>query len=294
MVGSAITRKLKKMGFSRIIFADKKRLNLLDQNKVFKFLKKKKPDLVIVAAARVGGIQANSSFKQIFIYENLQIQNNLIHGSFLAKVKNLIFLGSSCIYPKFCKQPMKESYLLSGKLEETNDAYAIAKIAGIMMCYNYSLNYRLNYKSLMPPNLFGPGDNYDLKNSHFFPALLKKIYQAKDKGKKTLSIWGTGKPKRELMFVEDFVDALFFFMNKKIKEPFINIGVGKDFTIEWYAKYIMKKLGVKLKISYDKNRSDGMPKKCLDISLAKKYGWKPTNNLDYGFDLTLRDFLKKR
>ena len=294
MVGSAITRKLKKMGFSRIIFAEKKRLNLLDQNKVFKFLKKKKPDLVIVAAARVGGIQANSSFKQIFIYENLQIQNNLIHGSFLAKVKNLIFLGSSCIYPKFCKQPMKESYLLSGKLEETNDAYAIAKIAGIMMCYNYSLNYRLNYKSLMPPNLFGPGDNYDLKNSHFFPALLKKIYQAKDKGKKILSIWGTGKPKRELMFVEDFVDALFFFMNKKIKEPFINIGVGKDFTIEWYAKYIMKKLGVKLKISYDKNRSDGMPKKCLDISLAKKYGWKPTNNLDYGFDLTLRDFLKKR
>ena len=294
MVGSAIARKLKKMGFSRIIFADKKRLNLLDQNKVFKFLKKKKPDLVIVAAARVGGIQANSSFKQIFIYENLQIQNNLIHGSFLAKVKNLIFLGSSCIYPKFCKQPMKESYLLSGKLEETNDAYAIAKIAGIMMCYNYSLNYRVNYKSLMPPNLFGPGDNYDLKNSHFFPALLKKIYQAREKGKKTLSIWGTGKPKRELMFVEDFVDALFFFMNKKIKEPFINIGVGKDFTIEWYAKYIMKKLGVKLKISYDKNRSDGMPKKCLDISLAKKYGWKPTNNLDYGFDLTLRDFLKKR
>ena len=294
MVGSAIVRKLKKRGFSRIIFIDKKKLNLLDQDKVFKFLKQKKPDLVIVAAARVGGIQANSNFKQLFIYENLQIQNNLIHGSFLAKVKNLIFLGSSCIYPKFCKQPMKESYLLSGKLEETNDAYAIAKIAGIMMCYNYSLNYRLNYKSLMPPNLFGPGDNYDLKNSHFFPALLKKIYQAKDKGKKTLSIWGTGKPKRELMFVEDFVDALFFFMNKKIKEPFINIGVGKDFTIEWYAKYIMKKLGVKLKISYDKNRSDGMPKKCLDISLAKKYGWKPTNNLDYGFDITLRDFLKNR
>ena len=189
---------------------------------------------------------------------------------------------------------MKESYLLSGKLEETNDAYAIAKIAGIMMCYNYSLNYKLNYQSLMPPNLFGPGDNYDLKNSHFFPALLKKIYLAKIKRKKTLNVWGTGKPKRELMFVEDFVDALIFFMNKKIKEPFINIGVGKDFTIEWYAKYIMKKLGVKLKISYDKSKLDGMPKKCLDISLAKKYGWKPTNNLDYGFDLTLRDFLKNR
>ena len=292
MVGSAIVRKLKKKGFSKIFFVDKKKLNLLDQKKVFKFLKRKKPDLVIIAAARVGGIQANSSFKQIFIYENLQIQNNLIHGSFLAKVKNLIFLGSSCVYPKLCKQPMKESYLLSGKLEETNDAYAIAKIAGIMMCYNYSLKYRLNYLSLMPPNLFGPGDNYDLKNSHFFPALLKKIYLAKIKRKKTLSVWGTGKPKRELMFVEDFVDALIFFMNKKIKEPFINIGVGKAFTIEWYTKYIMKKLGVKLKISYDKKRLDGMPKKCLDITLAKKYGWKPTNNLDYGFDLTLRDFLR--
>ena len=249
---------------------------------------------MIIAAARVGGIQANTNFKQIFIYENLQIQNNLIHGSFLAKIKNLIFLGSSCIYPKFCKQPMKESYLLSGKLEETNDAYAIAKIAGIMMCHNYSIKYNLNYQSLMPPNLFGPGDNYDLKNSHFFPALLKKIYLAKIKRKKTLNVWGTGKPKRELMFVEDFVDALIFFMNIKIKEPFINIGVGKDFTVEWYAKYIMKKLGVKLKISYDKNRLDGMPKKCLDISLAKKYGWKPTNSLDYGFNLTLKDFLKNR
>ena len=294
MVGSAIVRKLKEKGFSNIISTEKKKLNLLDQDKVFKFLRKQKPDLVIVAAARVGGIEANSNFKQIFIYENLQIQNNLIHGSFLAKVKNLIFLGSSCIYPKFCKQPMKESYLLSGKLEETNDAYAIAKIAGIMMCYNYSLNYRLNYKSLMPPNLFGPGDNYDLKNSHFFPALLKKIYQAKDKGKKTLSIWGTGKPKRELMFVEDFVDALFFFMNKKIKEPFINIGIGKDFSIDWYAKYIMKRLNVKLRIIYNKNRSDGMPKKCLDINLAKKYGWRPNNDLDRGFDITLRDFIKNR
>ena len=294
MVGSTIVRKLKKKGFSKIIIVDKKKLDLLDQDKVFKFLKKKKPDLVIVAAARVGGIQANSNFKQIFIYENLQIQNNLIHGSFLAKVKNLIFLGSSCIYPKFCKQPMKESYFLSGKLEETNDAYAVAKIAGIMMCYNYSLKYKLNYRSLMPPNLFGPGDNYDLSNSHFFPALLKKIYLAKIKRKKKLNVWGTGKPKRELMFVEDFVDALIFFMNKKIKEPFINIGVGKDFTIEWYAKYIMRKLGVKLKISYDKNKFDGMPRKCLDISLAKKYGWKPKNNLDHGFDLTLRDFLKNR
>ena len=189
---------------------------------------------------------------------------------------------------------MKESYLLSGKLEETNDAYGIAKIAGIMMCHNYSKNYKLNYQSLMPPNLYGPGDNYNLKSSHFFPALLKKIYLAKLKRKKHLVLWGSGKPRRELMFVEDFAEALIYFMNKKIKEPFINIGNGKDFTIEWYAKYIMKRLNVKLKIIYNKERSDGMPKKCLDITLAKKYGWKPTNDLDKGFDATLKDFVENR
>ena len=294
MVGSAILRKLKSKGFSKIIVCEKKKLNLLNQDKVFKFLKKKKPDVVIIAAARVGGILANSTFKDKFIYENLQIQNNLIHGSYLAKVKNLMFLGSSCIYPKFCKQPMKESYLLSGKLEETNDTYAIAKIAGIIMCYSYSKKYKLNYQSLMPPNLYGPGDNYNLETSHFFPALLKKIYLAKKKGKKYLDIWGTGKPRRELMFVEDFAEALIFFMNKKIKEPFINIGIGKDFSIDWYAKYIMKRLNVKLRIIYNKNRSDGMPKKCLDINLAKKYGWRPNNDLDRGFDITLRDFVKNR
>ena len=294
MVGSAILRKLKSKGFSKIIVCEKKKLNLLNQDKVFKFLKKKKPDIVIIAAARVGGILANSTFKDKFIYENLQIQNNLIHGSYLAKVKNLMFLGSSCIYPKFCKQPMKESYLLSGKLEETNDTYAIAKIAGIMMCNSYSKKYKLNYQSLMPPNLYGPKDNYNLETSHFFPALLKKIYLAKKKGKKYLNVWGTGKPRRELMFVEDFAEALIFFMKKKIKEPFINVGTGKDFSIDWYAKYIMKRLNVKLRIVYNKNRSDGMPKKCLDINLAKKYGWRPNNDLDRGFDITLRDFVKNR
>ena len=189
---------------------------------------------------------------------------------------------------------MKESYLLSGKLEETNDAYGIAKIAGIMMCHNYSKNYKLNYQSLMPPNLYGPGDNYNLKSSHFFPALIKKIYLAKLQRKKYLSLWGSGKPRRELMFVEDFAEALIYFMNKKINEPFINIGNGKDFTIEWYAKYIMKRLNVKLKIIYNKARFDGMPKKCLDITLAKRYGWKPTNDLDRGFDATLKDFIKNR
>ena len=189
---------------------------------------------------------------------------------------------------------MKESYLLTGNLEETNDAYAIAKIAGIFMCSNYSKNYNLNYKCLMPPNMYGPKDNYNLKTSHFFAALLKKIYLAKKQKKKFFTLWGSGKAKRELLLVNDFAESVEFFMNKKIKEPFINIGNGKDFTIEWYAKYIMKRLNVKLKIIFNKKRSDGMPKKCLDITLAKKYGWKPTNDLDQGFDATLKDFVKNR
>ena len=292
MVGSSIYKKLKKNGYSNLLTADKKKLNLLNQINVYKYLKKKKPDLVIIAAAKVGGIIANYKYKDKFLFENLQIQNNLIHGSYLAKIKNLIFLGSSCIYPKNCKQPMKEKYLLSGKLEETNDAYAIAKIAGIHMCANYSKSYNLNYKSLMPPNMYGPGDNYNPQNSHFYPALIKKITLAKKKNKKHIVLWGTGKAKRELMFVEDFADALIYFMNKKIKEPFLNIGTGKSYSIKWFAKFLMKKIGVKLKIKYDKKKPDGMPKKCLDISLARKYGWSPKSDFDKGFDITYKDFQK--
>ena len=292
MVGSSIYKKLKKLGYKNLLIVDKKKLNLLDQTKVYNYLKKNKPKLVIVAAARVGGILANSSYKDKFLFENLQIQNNLIHGSYLAKVKNLFFLGSSCIYPKNCKQPMKEEYILSGKLEETNDAYAIAKIAGIYMCATYSKNHKLNYKCLMPPNMYGPGDDYSLKNSHFFSALINKITKAKMKNKKKIILWGTGNAERELMFVEDFAEALIFFMNKKIKEPFLNIGTGKSYPIKWYAKFLMKKIGVDLDINYDKSKPDGMPKKCLDISLAKKYGWKLKSNLHSGFDITYRDFQK--
>ena len=292
MLGSAILRELKKKGYRKLITIDKKRLDLRNQKAVKKFLKIKKPDAVIIAAAKVGGILANSKFKDKFIYENLQIQNNLIHGSYLAKIKNLIFLGSSCIYPKNSKQPMKEKYILSGRLEETNDAYSIAKIAGIYMCANYTKNYNLNYKCLMPPNMYGPGDNYDLQNSHFFSALIKKIYIAKKKNKKHIILWGSGNAKRELMFVEDFANALIFFMNKKIKEDFINIGTGKSYSIKWYTKFLMKKIGVNLKIKFDRNKPDGMPKKCLDISLAKKYGWKPNSDFHRGLDITLKDFQK--
>ena len=292
MVGSSICRKLKKKGYRKILVIDRKKLDLLNQDKVYSYLKKKKPNLVIIAAAKVGGILANSKLKEKFLFENLQIQNNLIHGSYLAKVKNLIFLGSSCIYPRNCKQPMKEKYILTGKLEETNDAYAIAKIAGIYMCANYSKNYNLNYKSLMPPNMYGPGDNYDLENSHFYPALINKITTAKKEKKKYLTLWGSGNALRELMFVEDFADALIYFMNKKIKEPFLNIGTGKSYSIKWYAKFLMKKIGVKLKIKFDKTKPDGMPKKCLDISTARKYGWRPNVDLDKAFDITYKDFQK--
>ena len=260
MVGSSIYKKLKKLGYKNLIVADKKILNLLDQKKVYDYLKKNSPKLVIIAAAKVGGILANSKFKEKFLFENLQIQNNLIHGSYLAKVKNLIFLGSSCIYPRNCKQPMKEEYILSGKLEETNDAYAVAKIAGIYMCLNYSKNYNLNYKSLMPPNMYGPGDNYDINTSHFFSALINKISSAKKLNKKSIILWGTGNAQRELMFVEDFADALIFFINKRIKEPFINIGTGKSYSIKWYERFLMKKIVVQLKIKFDKRKPDGMPK----------------------------------
>lgn len=293
MVGSAILKKLKNYGYKKIITRNRKELDLTNQEKTFKFLKKHKPFFVIIAAAKVGGIGANNKFKDQFIYENLQIQNNIIHGSFLAGVKNLFLLGSSCIYPKKCKQPMKEKYLLTGPLEETNDAYAIAKIAGLKMCEFYSKLHKLNFKTLMPPNLYGPNDNYDLNESHFYPALIKKIHFAKIKKKNEITLWGSGKPKRELMFVYDFADAVIFFMNKKIRESFINIGTGKYFSIIWYAKFIMRKLNVKLRIRFDKSKPDGSPKKCLDITRAKKYGWRSKNNFHMGTKITYDSFLKK-
>ncbi len=293
MVGSAIKRKFELKGYNKILTVQKKKLNLLDQKKVFNYLKKNKPDLVIVAAAKVGGIIANSLYKSQFIYENLQIQNNLIHGSYKAGIKNLIFLGSSCIYPKFSKQPIKEKYILTGPLEETNDAYAIAKISGILMCNNYSKNFKLNYKCLMPSNMYGPNDNYHLKNSHFFAALIRKIYEAKISKKKSVTVWGSGKVFRELLFVNDFADAVLFFLNKNFKESFLNIGSGKDHTIEWYAKFIMKQMDTKLKIKFDKSKPDGMPKKLLDVGLAKKYGWKSKTSLKEGFKHTFNSFIKE-
>ena len=293
MVGSAILRHFKKKNYKDLITADKKTLNLIDQNKTYNYLKKKKPDCVIIAAAKVGGILANKNNKAQFLYENIMIQTNLIHASFLTGVKNLIFLGSSCIYPKYSKQPIKERYLLSSKLEETNDAYAIAKISGLKMCEYYNKQYGLNYICLMPPNLYGPGDNYDIISSHFYPALIYKINQALKKNMKSITLWGNGNTKRELMFVDDLAIACEYFLKIKCKHSFINIGSGNEKKIKDYAKFLMKKFRCNLKIKFDTTKPSGTPRKLLDISLAKSYGWKPKYSLDSGFKITFKDFLKR-
>ncbi len=267
-------------------------MNLLNQSAVLSFVSKKKPDIVIIAAARVGGVYHNQEHGADFIYENLQIQNNLIHASFINKVKKIIFLGSSCIYPKNSKQPIKEKYLLSGKLEETNEPYAIAKIAGVKMCEAYNRQYKTEYLCLMPSNAYGPNDNYHSLNSHFFPALIKKIHECKIKKKKILRVWGTGKPFRELIFVDDVADACVYFIKKKTKESLINIGTGKEKRISDYVKFLIKKLNLNIKVIYDTTKPDGVYRKVLDIKLAKKYGWKSKTSLNDGFDLTYKDFLK--
>ena len=220
------------------------------------------------------------------------IQTNLIHASYKTGVKKLIFLGSSCIYPKYCKQPIKEEYLLSGKLEPTNDAYAIAKIAGLKMCDAYNQQYKLNYICLMPTNLYGPNDNYNLKNSHFFPALISKIYNAKTNNKKFIKIWGNGLAKRELLYVDDLSEACEFFLKKRTQHTLINIGSGHENTITQYAKFIRKKLNVKLKFIYDNKKPNGTPRKKLNLNLSKSYGWKSKTSLSEGFDITFKDFIK--
>ena len=289
LVGSAIFKLLKKRGYKNIIVESKKNLDLLDQNKVLKFLEKKKPKIVIVAAAKVGGIKANNLYKADFIRENLMIQDNLIHGSFLNNIKNLIFLGSSCVYPVDCKRPIKENYLLTGELEKTNEPYAIAKIAGIKMCESYNNQYKTNYICLMPTNTFGPNDNYNLQSSHFIPAILRKIYLANKNKKNYIKLWGTGSAKREVIYVDDLADAVIYFMNKKVHNTLINIGTSNEKTIKEFVKFILNVLGKKMKIIFDNNKKlDGMKSKVLNTSLAKKYGWYPKIKLE---DAILKTYL---
>ena len=295
LVGSAIVRKLKDEGYKKIITANRKKLDLTNQSQVLKFLRKKKPHFIFIAAAKVGGIYSNNKYRAEFIYSNLSIQINIIHSAYMSKIKDLIFLGSSCVYPRFCKQPIKESYLLNGELEKTNEPYAIAKIAGIKMCESYNHQYKTNYKCLMPTNTFGPNDNYDPLNSHFFPSLLRKVHQLKNKKNKNLVLWGDGSAKRELIFVDDLAEACVHFMKKKTKESLINIGTGKDFTIKQYANIIQKTIypQKKIKIIFDKTKPNGTLRKVLNVDLAKKYGWKAKTNIQKAIKITYKDYLRK-
>jgi len=295
LVGSAIVRKLKEKGYINIITINKSKLDLTNQSKVLNFLNKKKPEFIFIAAAKVGGILSNNKYKADFIYNNLSIQLNLINSAYKCGVKNLIFLGSSCVYPKDCKQPIKENYLLDGKLEKTNDAYAIAKIAGIKMCESYNQQYKTNFKCLMPTNTFGPNDNYDELNSHFFPALIRKIHNLKTTKKFKLQLWGDGTPMREVIFVDDLAEACIFFMKKRVKENIINIGTGIDYSIKDYAKIISKVIMPKnkIKIIFDKSKPNGTKRKVMDITIAKKYGWKPICSLKESILLTYNSYLKE-
>ena len=296
LVGSAILRKLKDKGYRNLVYKSKKQLDLKNQAKVLNFFKKEKIDFVFIAAAKVGGIYSNNKYKAEYIFDNLSIQCNLIHSAYLTGIKNLIFLGSSCVYPRNCVQPIKESYLLTGELEKTNDAYAIAKIAGIKMCESYNYQYKTNYKCLMPTNTFGPNDNYDSLNSHFFPALIKKSHKLKINNKNELILWGNGKSKREVIYVDDIADACLFFMKKKIKETVINIGTGNDYTIKEYAKKILKQIvpNKKILIKYDLQKPNGTPRKVLDVSLAKMYGWKNKTKLKEAILKTYQSFIKQK
>ncbi len=295
LVGSAIFRKLKKKGYKNVIYSTRKKLDLTNQLSVYKFLKKTKPKFIFICAAKVGGILANNKYKADFITQNILIQTNLINGAFLAGVKDLIFLGSSCVYPKNCKQPIKESYLLTGELEETNDAYAVAKIAGLKMCQSFNEQYKLNYKCLMPTNTFGPRDNYDSANSHFIPAIIKKVHDLKASNNNEIKIWGDGTPKREIIHVDDLADACIYFMKKKTKHSIINIGTGKDYSINYYVKLISKLiLNRKIKIKYDKSKPNGVFRKVMDISLAKKYGWRSKIKLNQAILETYKSFRKEK
>ncbi len=295
LVGSAIIRKLKESGYNNILTREKKKLDLTNQAKVYNYFKKSKPDFIFVAAAKVGGIFSNNKFKADFIYSNLSIQNNIIHAAYKCKIKDLIFLGSSCVYPRKCKQPIKESYLLNGKLEKTNEPYAIAKIAGIKMCESYNYQYKTNYKCLMPTNTFGPNDNYHPLNSHFFPSLIRKIHLLKKRKQKKLLIWGNGNPKRELIYVDDIADACVYFMKKRIKETIINIGTGKDYSIKQYAKIFLDTIypDNKVVIVYDRSKPNGTPRKVMNVNLAKKYGWRAKTNIKKAIKITYKDFVNR-
>ncbi|OHD12053.1 MAG: GDP-fucose synthetase [Spirochaetes bacterium GWB1_27_13] len=292
LVGSAIVRKLQGEGYNNLVLKTHKELDLLDANAVKNFFEKEKPDYVFQAAAKVGGILANSTQKADFIYQNLQMQNNIIHNSYIYGVKKLLFLGSSCIYPKLCPQPIKEEYLLSGYLEQTNDAYAIAKIAGLIMCKSYNEQYKTNFISAMPTNLYGYNDNFDLKNSHVLPALIRKFHDAKINKLDKVLVWGTGSPLREFLFVEDLADALIFLINNYNEDTHINVGTGEDVSIKDLALIVKKIVGFEGVIEFDTTKPDGTPRKLLDVSKLNGLGWKAKTSLEEGIRLTYKWYLE--
>ena len=293
MVGSAIQRNLEKKGFANFITRTSSELDLRDQKQVNDFFEKEKPDYVFLAAAKVGGIHANNVYRAEFLYDNLMIQNNVIHAAYVNKTKKLMFLGSSCIYPKMAPQPLKEEYLLSGYLEETNEPYAIAKIAGIKMCENYRRQYNCDFISVMPTNLYGPNDNYNLNNSHVLPALIRKFHEAKENNTPSVEMWGTGSPKREFLHADDMADACVYLMNHYSGQQHVNIGTGEDLSIKELALMIQKIVGYQGEIKHDLSKPDGTPRKLMDVSFLHQLGWKHSIELEEGIRLVYEDFKRK-
>ncbi len=294
MVGSAILRKLQKEGFSNFVFKTSNELDLTNQADVQHFFEQEKPEYVFLAAAKVGGIVANNTYRAEFIYKNLMIQNNVIHQSYINGVKKLLFLGSSCIYPKMSPQPIKEEYLLTGELEPTNEPYAIAKIAGIKMCEAYRDQYGCNFVSAMPTNLYGPNDNYDLNNSHVLPALIRKFHEAKVTNKPFVEIWGTGNPRREFLHVDDLADACLFIMNNYNEKQFVNIGYGEDLSIKELVHHIKDIVGYDGTVKYDKSKPDGTMKKLIDSSKIRELGWRSKIGLEEGIRTTYSNALRNK
>ena len=294
MVGSAIYRKLQKEGYQNIITRTSKELDLRDQQAVADFFASEKPDYVFLAAAKVGGIVANNTYRADFLYENLAIQNNVIHQSYLNGITKLMFLGSSCIYPKMAPQPLKEDYLLTGTLEPTNEPYAIAKIAGIKMCDAYRDQYGCNFISVMPTNLYGLNDNYHPENSHVLPALIRKFDEAKNNGSKEVVIWGTGSPMREFLFADDLADACYYLMENYNEPNLINIGTGEDLTIKDLALAVKETVGFEGELVFDTSKPDGTPRKLMDVSKLHNLGWKHQIELEEGLKLAYQDYLSKK
>ncbi|MFN5830731.1 MAG: GDP-L-fucose synthase family protein [Bacteroidota bacterium] len=294
MVGSAMVRRLERAGFNNIITRTSSQLNLTNQAAVADFFAAEKPEYVVLAAAKVGGIMANNTYRGQFIYENLMIQNNVIHQSYVNGVKKLLFLGSSCIYPKMAPQPLKEDYLLTGTLEHTNEPYAIAKIAGIKMCEAYRSQYGCNFISAMPTNLYGPNDNYDLHNSHVLPALIRKFHTAKVNQDKSVVIWGTGTPRREFLHVDDLADACYYLLEHYDGEQLVNVGSGVDVTIFELANLVKQIVGFNGEIELDPSKPDGTPRKLMDVSKLEKVGWKYKISLEEGIGSVYKEVLEKK